>query len=205
VEVAVVPTKAISKRRGMGILGSHVPALEGPQEGWQAAPLLECGGEQARCRRPRGATARSVSGRDQLDAGACVAALDRGVGGRRRAAPHAVVVSRGSLRRRAGGRFDRAAAAVAGSAGAAAAVGRLLADLGALAAAGARPVLVGTVGGESQGDALGGRAVRAGRLSAARAWQRVALAPGVVRAQRAGRSAGRGRGAVGDPRAVPLP
>ena len=42
--------------------GHHVPALQGPPEGWQTASLLERCREHAGCRGPGGSAARAVSG-----------------------------------------------------------------------------------------------------------------------------------------------
>src|ERR1700757_3678606 len=95
---ALVPTKSILTAANVPIIGGHhVLALQGSPEGWQATPLLERCREHAGRRRARGAAARAVSGRDQRHPGVGVAAVDRGVGGRRAATPHAVVVSGGPL------------------------------------------------------------------------------------------------------------
>src|SRR6516164_4483260 len=80
----------------------------------------------------------------------------------------------------------------------------LEAGAAAVARAAARSVLVEAAGSEPQRDALGSGAVRARRLPLAGAGQRMAAAPRVVSAQRAGRSAGRGCRAGRDPQAVPL-
>src|SRR6266446_9168361 len=133
-----------------------------------------------------------------------VAAVDRGFGRWRRAAPDTVVVSGGPLRRTAGGCLDRRRQTIGIASAPAAAVGRVLAGTDAVARAAARSVLVEAAGSEPQRDALGSGAVRAGRLPSAGAWQRVAPASRVVSAQRGGRSAGRGCRAGRDPQAVPL-
>src|SRR6476646_8343521 len=97
---AVVPTKSILKAANMPIIGGHhVLALQSSPEGWQATPLLERCREYAGQRRARGAAACAVPGRDQRHAGIGVAAVDRGFGGWRRAAPDAVAVSRRPRRR----------------------------------------------------------------------------------------------------------
>src|SRR5882672_10557677 len=61
--------------------------------GWQTTPLLERCREHAGRRGARGAAACVVPRRDQRHAGIGVAAVDRGIGGRRGATPHAVAVS----------------------------------------------------------------------------------------------------------------
>src|SRR5580658_8555527 len=156
----------------MRILGRHyVPAFEDSPEGWQGAPQLERGGKPARRRRSGGATPRFVFGRDQLDPGTGMAALDRGDGSRDGAAAHAVAVSGGSLRRAVTGQFDRPAEAVGSTAAPAAAMGCVLAGAGTVAGARARSVLGGTAGSEPQGHALGPGAVRAGGLPPAGAGQ----------------------------------
>src|SRR5580700_947777 len=95
---AVVPTKSILKAANVPIIGGHhVLALQSSPEGWQATPLLERCREHAGRRGACGAAARVVPRRDQRHAGIGVAAVDRGIGGRRRATPHAVVVSGGPL------------------------------------------------------------------------------------------------------------
>src|SRR5690242_9322023 len=66
--------------------GHHVLALQSSPEGWQATPLLERCREHAGRQGARGAAARAVPGRDQRHAGIGVAAVDRGFGGRGRAA-----------------------------------------------------------------------------------------------------------------------
>ncbi len=92
----------------MRILGGHhVSAFEGSLEGWQKAPQLECGGELVRRQRAGGATPRLVAGRNQLDPGTGMAALDRGDASREGAAAHADAVPGGSLRRAVAGQFDR--------------------------------------------------------------------------------------------------
>src|SRR6266446_7528365 len=203
---AVVPTKSILKAANVPIIGGHhVLALQSSPERWQATPVLERCREHAGRRWARGAAPRAVPGRDQRHAGVGMAAVDRGCGGRRRATPHSVAVSRRPLRRTIGGRLDRPRQAVGVAAAPAAAVGRVLADAAAVARAAARSVLVQAAGSEPQGDALGPGSVRAGRLPPAGAGQRMAAAPRVVSAQRPGRSLGRGCRARRDPQAVPLP
>ena len=92
-KVAVVPTKPIPRAAFVRILGGHhVPAFEDSPEGWQGAPQLERGGEPARQRRAGCAAPRLVSGRDQLDPGTGMAALDRGDGSRDGAAANAVAI-----------------------------------------------------------------------------------------------------------------
>ena len=174
-------------------------------EGWQGAPQLERGGEPARCRWASGAAPCFVSGRDQLDPGTGMAALDRGDRSRHGAAADAVAVFRGSLRRAAAGRLDRRVEIVASAAAAAAAMGRLLASGGTVAAAGSRPVLGGTTGSEPQRHALGPNPICAGCVSAVGAGQRMATAPRMVRANRPGRSLGRRCRAGREPQALPLP
>ena len=202
---AVVPTKPIPTAAAVRIVGGHhVPGLENSSEGWQGAPHLERGGEPARWRGAGCAAPCFVSGRDQLDPGTGVAALDRGDGSRDGAAADAVAVSGGSLRRAVAGCFDRPAETVAGAAAAAAAMGCLLAGAGTVAWAGSRPVLGGPAGAERQRHALGPGAVRAGGLSAVGAGQRMAAAPRMVRAQRACGSPGRGCRAGREPQALSL-
>src|SRR5207302_10302825 len=101
---AVVPTKSILKAANVPIIGGHhVLALQSSPEGWQATPLLERCREHAGRRGARGAAARVVPRRDQRHAGIGVAAVDRGIGGRRGATPHAVAGSGGPLCSVAGG------------------------------------------------------------------------------------------------------
>src|SRR6516162_2890267 len=100
--------------------------------------------------------------------------VDRGFGGRRRAAADAVAVSGRPLRRSAGERLDRPRQAVAVAVAPAAPMGRMLAGADAMARTAARPVLVEAVGVEPQRDALGSGAVRAGCLPPAGAGQRMA-------------------------------
>src|SRR5262252_4317327 len=172
---AVVPTKSILIAANVPIIGGHhVLALQSSPEGWQTTPLLERCREHAGRRRACGAAARAVSGRDQRFAGIGVAAVDRGFGGRRRAAADAVAVSGRPLRRNAGGRLDRPRQAVAFAVAPTAPMGRMLAGSDAMARTAARPVLVEAVGVEPQRDALGSGAVRAGRLPPAGAGQRMA-------------------------------
>ena len=88
-------------------------------------------------------------------------------------------------------RLDRSAEALAASPVSAAAMGRLLAGAEPVGGVAARSVLGRAAADEPQGHALGSGAVRAGRLSAAGAGQRVAAASGMVRTHRARRSLGR--------------
>src|SRR5271167_4193530 len=76
----------------------HVFTTTRATEERQDAPLLERRREQASRRRPGGAEARSVFGRDQLVAGGGVAQGGRGVRYRRRRPPDAGLVPRGSWR-----------------------------------------------------------------------------------------------------------
>src|SRR5438445_4296584 len=100
---ALVPTESIFRAANVPIIGGHhVLALQGSPEGWQATSLLERCRERAGRRGARGAAARAVPGRDQRHAGIGVAAVDRGFGRWRRAAPDAVAVSGRPLRRTAG-------------------------------------------------------------------------------------------------------
>src|SRR6202022_4494556 len=95
---ALVPTKSILKAANVPIIGGHhVLALQSSPEGWQATPLLERCREHAGRRGARGATARAIPRRDQRHAGIGVAAVDRGIGGRRGATSHVVAVSGGPL------------------------------------------------------------------------------------------------------------
>src|ERR1700751_5620803 len=104
---AVVPTKSILMAANVPIIGGHhVLALQSSPEGWQTTSLLERCREHAGRRRARGAAACAVSGRDQRFAGIGVAAVDRGVGGWRRAAADIVAFSGRPRRRVAGGRLD---------------------------------------------------------------------------------------------------
>src|SRR5438128_12262246 len=140
---AVVPTKSILTATNVPIIGGHhVLALQSSPEGWQATPLLERCREFAGHRGARGAAARAVPGRDQRHAGVGVAAVDRGFGRWRRAAPDAVAVSGRPLRRTAGGLRDRPRQAVGVATASATAVGRVLAGTDAVARAAARSVLV---------------------------------------------------------------
>src|SRR3990170_4703810 len=157
-----------------------VSACEHSEEGRQGAPLLQRGGEQARERWTRAATARAVSGGDQLVAGACVAPLDRGIGRGHASSANARAVSRGSLRRGGRGRIDRAPEALAAAAGAAAAVGCVLACAEAVAEPGARWVLGRATGALAQRHALGSSVAGARGLSAVVAGQRVAIASALV-------------------------
>src|SRR5438477_4175025 len=157
--------------------GHHVLALQGPPEGWQATSLLERCREHTRRRWARGAAARALSGRDQRYSGIGLAAVDRGFGGWRRAAADTIAVSGRPCRGAAGGRLGGRRQIVGIASAPATAVGRVLAGTDAVARAAARSVLVEAVGNEPQRDALGRGAVRAGRLPAAGAGQRVAPAP----------------------------
>src|SRR5271166_2492221 len=84
-------------------------------------------------------------------------------------------------------------------------MGRVLAGADVVGRVATRTVLGRASAGEPQGDALGSGTVRAGRLPPAGAGQRVAAASGMVRADRAGRSAGRRLRAGRDPQALSLP
>src|SRR5271157_5878753 len=84
-------------------------------------------------------------------------------------------------------------------------MGRVLAGADVVGRVATRSVLGRASAGEPQGDALGSGTVRAGRLSPAGAGQRVAAASGMVRTDRAGRSAGRRLRAGRDPQALSLP
>ena len=183
----------------------HVFAPQDSQQGRQAASLLERRREQARRGRARGSEARSASGRDQRLAGTGVAPVDRGVGRGGGSTEDAVAVSRGSLRRASAGRLDRSVEAVRAAPVSAATMGRLLAGAFAVGRVAARSVLGRAPADEPQGHALGSGAVRAGRLPPAGAGQRVAVASGMVRTDRAGRSAGRRFRAGRDPQALSLP
>src|SRR5262245_19339257 len=63
---AVVPTNPIFGAANLPIMiGHYVPARQDTPEGRQGSPLLECGGEPARCWRSYGAAPGAVPGRDQ--------------------------------------------------------------------------------------------------------------------------------------------
>jgi len=70
------------------------------------------------------------------------------------------------------------------------AVGRVLADSDAVAGTASRSVLGETIAGEPQGHALGSSAICAGGVPAGGPWQRMAVAPRVVRAHCAAGFAG---------------
>src|SRR3984893_1045448 len=154
----------------------YVSPAHQAQEGRQGAPLLEHRGESPDRRRPGGAAAAAVPGRDQRFAGTGLAQVNRHPGGRGSAAAHAVAVSGGPLRGIAAGRLDRSVAAKR-TAGVPAA---------------------------PQGHVVGPGAVAAGDLPAAGAGQRVAVASRMVRAQCHGRSARRRPRAGRNPQAVSL-
>src|SRR5207249_8723139 len=108
----VVKTKVISRGVAAFIMRSrHVSPAYQAQEGRQGAPLLEHRGESPDRRRPGGAAAAAVPGRDQRFAGTGLAQVNRHPGGRGIAAAHAVAVSGGPLRGIAAGRLDRSVAA----------------------------------------------------------------------------------------------
>jgi len=155
-------------------------------------------------RRTRRAKACPSSGRDQRLAGIGLAPIDRGVGRAGRSTEDAGAISRGSLRRDCAGRLDRSPEAVRVAAAPAAAMGSLLAGAFAVGGAATRSVLGRAFAHEPKGHALGSGTVRAGRLSPAGAGQRVAVASGVVRTDRAGRSAGRRFRTGRDPQALSL-
>ncbi len=136
-------------------------------------------------------------------AGIALWPMDQGVGRAGRSTEDAGAVSRGSLRRDCAGRLDRSPEAVRVAAAPAAAMGSLLAGAFALGGAATRSVLGRAFAHEPKGHALGSGTVRAGRLSPAGAGQRVAVASGVVRTDRAGRSAGRRFRTGRDPQALP--
>src|SRR6201987_1876837 len=96
------------------------------KEGRQGAPLLEHRRESPDRRRPGGAAAAAVPGRDQRFAGTGLAQGNRHPGGRGTAAAQAVAVSRGPLRGIAAGRLDRSVAAKRTAVVPAAPVGRML-------------------------------------------------------------------------------
>src|SRR5437867_6625237 len=104
----------------------HVSPAHQAQEGRQGAPLLEHRGESPDRRRPGGAAAAAVPGRDQRFAGTGLAQVNRHPGGRGTAAAHAVAVSGGPLRGIAAGRLDRSVAAKRTAVVPAAPVGRML-------------------------------------------------------------------------------
>src|SRR5437588_318067 len=121
----VVKTKVISRGVAAFIMRSrHVSPAYQAQEGRQGAPLLEHRGESPDRRRPGGAAAAAVPGRDQRFAGTGLAQVNRHPGGRGTAAAHAVAVSGGPLRGIAAGRLDRSAAAKRAAVVPAAPVGR---------------------------------------------------------------------------------
>src|SRR5882762_8101650 len=104
----VVKTKVISRVVAAFIMRSrHVSPAHQAQEGRQGAPLLEHRGESPDRRRPGGAAAAAVPGRDQRFAGTGLAQVNRHPGGRGTAAAHAVAVSGGPLRGIAAGCLDR--------------------------------------------------------------------------------------------------
>src|ERR1019366_7419012 len=119
----------------------HVPATNRTTEERQDAPLLEPRREQATRRRPRGAEARSVFGRDQFVPGAGVAQGDRGVRRRRGQLSDAGLVPGGPLRGRGGRRLGGAAANFGNALAPTATVGRLLVGRPVVARAATRPVL----------------------------------------------------------------
>src|SRR5947209_3938691 len=95
----VVKTKVISRGVAAFIMRSrHVPPAHQAQEGRQGAPLLEHRRESPDRRRPGGAAAAAVPGRDQRFAGTGLAQVNRHPGGRGTAAAYAVAVSGGPLR-----------------------------------------------------------------------------------------------------------
>src|SRR2546423_7192353 len=74
----VVKTKVISRGVAAFIMRSrHVSPAYQAQEGWQGAPLLEHRGESPDRRRPGGAAAAAVPGRDQRFAGTGLAQVNR--------------------------------------------------------------------------------------------------------------------------------
>ena len=83
-----------------------------------------------------------------------MAAVDRGLGGRRDPPANSVAVSGRPVRRAAGGRFDRPGQTRGIAAEPAATVGRVLASADAVAGAGARCVLEQAAGSEPQEPAL---------------------------------------------------
>src|SRR5437016_6960060 len=87
---------------------------------------LEHRGESPDRRRPGGAAASAVPGRDQRFAGTGLAQVNRHPGGRGTAAAHAVAVSGGPLRGIAAGRLDRSVAAKRAAVVPTAPVGRML-------------------------------------------------------------------------------
>src|SRR5258708_26322733 len=102
----VVKTKVISRVVAAFIMRNrHVSPAHQAQEGRQGAPLLEHRGESPDRRRPGGAAAAAVPGRDQRFAGTGLAQVNRHRGGRGIAAAHAVAVSGGPLRGIAAGRL----------------------------------------------------------------------------------------------------
>src|SRR3984893_10225407 len=191
VETRVVKTYCLCKTAEMRIMQRQdVFARDHSQEGRQAPPLLEHCGESP-CRwRSRGAAARVVSGGDQLFAGTGLAQIDRGLGrqGLGLGTAHVRAVSRRSLPRTTARIIDRALETESVAAASTAAMGRVLVGIDAVADAGFGCVLGRAVARLAQGHALGSGVVRAGSVPAARAWQRVAAAPGVVWPHRACRS-----------------
>src|SRR5262252_277626 len=103
-----------------------------------------------------------------------MAAVDRGLGRRRRASADPVAVSGRPRRGATGGRLDRRRQAVGIASAPATTVGRVLAGAAAVARAATRSVLVEAAGSEPQGDAVGSGVVRAGRVPLAGAGQRMA-------------------------------
>src|ERR1700719_2661209 len=80
----------------------HVSPAHQAQEGRQGAPLLEHRGESPDRRRPGGAAAAAVPGRDQRFAGTGLAQVNRHPGGRDTAAAHAVAVFLARIERQYG-------------------------------------------------------------------------------------------------------
>ena len=168
----------------------HVSAADPAQERRQDARLLEHRGESTPRRRPGGAAAGPVFGRDRLVASHGVAQGDRGIrrGGRR--AANLGAVSGGSLRgdrRRLGG----SCLSLGIDAAPAAAMGRVLAGGSAVARAAIGPVLGRAAAAQPEGNALGPDSPGFGGVSADRPGQRMEVASRVVWQQRHGRPPGR--------------
>src|SRR4029077_155264 len=125
----------------------HVSPSHQAQEGRQRAPLLEHRGESPGRRRPCGAAAAAVPGRDQRFAGTGLAQVALRPRGRSGGAAPPVAVPGRPLRGGAARRRGRPAEACRAAVVPAAAVGRGLAGGEPVARTGARPVLGGAGGG----------------------------------------------------------